>query len=215
MKKKKFNLMLLLLFLSSYILSENIQYKINGTANLMYNGQQVMLFKFQGEDVLNVDTTIIKNGKFTFEGKADSIHFAMITTGNYPYKRCSTRLMLENGVITVYLDSISKIGGTKLNDIYNPFLEEYVSLSHIINVLHDKMESDSIVKVKSAAIYSDYWMKLFALEKDFIIKNITNPLGITLFKEKYEHMNLTIFDEIYKTADSQIKNDHEIKKYVR
>lgn len=215
MKKTKFNLMLLLLFISTYLMSANIQYKINGKTDLTCNGQQVMLFQFQGEDVLHVDTTIIKNGEFVFEGKADTLHFAIITSGNYPHKVRSTRLMLENGVINVYLDTISKIGGTKLNDIYQPFLAEYNSRYYKINKLNDLMQSDRIAKVKNDTIYRDSWMKLFALEKEFLINNITNSLGIILFKEKYEHMNWYTFEEVYASSDDQIKNDPEIKKYVR
>ena len=210
-------ILFVILLISNTCLAKEIQYKINGKTDLVNNGQQVMLFTFQAEDILRVDSTIVKNGEFSFEGKSDTIRFAIITSGNYPSSVYSAKLLLENGQIDVYLDDISKIGGTRLNDIYNTFLVEYNTINNESTNFEKKteLETDSVIREKNNAVMMDFGGKLYVLEKEFLKANITNPLGLILFKEKYIHSSPDTFYEIYASSDDQLKNDPDIKKYVR
>jgi len=196
-------------------MSEEIAYKISGKISTVHNGEQVMLFQFKAEEILKVDTAIISNGVFTFVGKTDTIRFATITCGNYPQKVLSSKLVLETGLIDVFLDTISKIGGTKYNDIYNLYLIEYNTKYKKIVLLTSAKVSDSITTQKNEIEIHENWTKLHQLERHFLKENITNALGLILFKEKYDEWGDSTFEEVYAQSDNQLKNDSDIIKYVR
>lgn len=84
-----------------------------------HDGEQVMLFRFEGNEIItSVDTAIVKNGKFHFKGPEDKAWLAIITSGNHPGRVFSTQLILEGGKIDVLLDTVSRISGTHLNDLF-------------------------------------------------------------------------------------------------
>lgn len=215
MNKIKNTFLILFISFSTSFISAEIKYKINGRTDLINNGQQVMLFTFQREDILRVDTTVIKNGEFTFEGKSDTTLFATITSGNYPLKVLRSKLLLENGQINVFLDTISKIGGTKFNNIYNTYLIKYNTIYSKLYDLSIKTGLDSIATQKNEIEIRENWTKLHQLERDFLKENITNTLGLIIFKEKYDKWGDFTFDEVYSQSDNQLKNDSDIIKYVR
>lgn len=59
-----------------------------------------MLFKFKGDTIFSVDTTIVKSGNFIFEGKEFLDDISIITAGNYPDKVKSAEVVLDRGIST-------------------------------------------------------------------------------------------------------------------
>lgn len=102
-------------------------YTINGVfSGEIEEGTQIFLRKTDSTNQLvEVDTTTIKGGKYTFTGTSDSpeVHFIFIDQiqGNVPF-------VLENGKISIKAqkDSLffAKLGGTPQNDIFASFLKE-------------------------------------------------------------------------------------------
>ena len=45
------------------------EYKIIGGISTEYDGNMIMLFTLWGDSIISVDTTIVQNGAFMFQGK--------------------------------------------------------------------------------------------------------------------------------------------------
>ncbi|CCG53735.1 Thiol:disulfide interchange lipoprotein precursor [Flavobacterium indicum GPTSA100-9 = DSM 17447] len=112
----------LVLFVTAVILvSCNNKYKVEGTTKDVKNGTKAILLtsnEMGGPQPL--DTSIVTDGKFSFEGKAELPEIAFVTFetengGSLPF-------ILENGTITLDYDNKniqnSKISGTDNNDLY-------------------------------------------------------------------------------------------------
>jgi len=194
--------------------AENSSYAVKGETTLPLNGKQVMLFKFHGEEVSEVDTSTITDGKFFFEGKGDSTRFAILSCGNYPDTVYAARLMLEEGVISVKLASHSIIGGTPLNNIYQSYLEEYRSVDDSLTYEGNRTVVDSIDQRNRDKKAFELYIKQGNLEKDFIAGNCTNKLGISLFKEKYTSLQDYDLNRIYAKTDDQLRKDPEVMRYL-
>lgn len=90
------------------------------------NGTKVYLKRInEVNQPVDVDTTTVENGKFSFTGKADSLDLQYIfvdkVNGNIP-------VIIENGTIDISFqkDSLlfAKIKGTDQNDMFSKFLDE-------------------------------------------------------------------------------------------
>lgn len=194
--------------------AEKISYAVKGETILPLNGKQVMLFKFHGEEVSEVDTSTITDGKFFFEGKGDSTRFAILSCGNYPDTVYAARLMLEEGVISVKLASHSIIGGTPLNDIYQTYLEKYRSVNDSLTYENNRTVVDSTDQRNRDKKVLGLYRTLDNLENDFIADNCTNRLGISLFKEKYTSLQDYDLNRIYAKTDDQLRKDPEVMRYL-
>lgn len=84
---------LLILSLSININVFGLEYKVVGGTAPGLEGKSVMLFKFKGKRVAQVDTTVISNGTFQFIGHTDSIQHVIITCGTYPESIYSAKLL--------------------------------------------------------------------------------------------------------------------------
>jgi len=207
-------LLFLLTLATINLKAEKISYALKGETTLPLNGKQVMLFKFHGEEVSEVDTSTITDGKFFFEAKGDSTRFAILSCGNYPDTVYAARLMLEEGVISVKLASHSIIGGTPLNDIYQTYLEEYRSVNDSLTYEYNRTVVDSIDQRNRDKKASELYKKLDRLKYDFIAENCTNRLGISLFKEKYTSLQEYDLNRIYAKTDDQLRRDPEVMRYL-
>jgi peroxiredoxin len=98
-------------------------YEITGTANGVDNGKNVYLEAQNETGPVALDTAVVENGKFKFDGKLkDGLELAFVRietlNGSLP-------IILENGDIVIEFnkDTIqkSKIGGTKNNDKFQSY----------------------------------------------------------------------------------------------
>jgi len=112
-----------LLFTSCNSETKRDGYVINGNAKGIYNGIRVYLKGFdQNNRQVDIDTAIVMNEKFTFEGKVLSpdVYYIFINSinGNLP-------LIIENNKINIDIDKdnlqTSKVSGTKTNEALNVF----------------------------------------------------------------------------------------------
>ena len=170
-------------------------YQIHGKIGKSMNDKQVMLFKMLGDSVISVDTTLIKNGSFFFQGSGQFVDVAVLTTGNYPEKVYSTEVVLENGNIIVNMDSL-KVHGP-LNDLYNSYILKFDDLGEEINALWIKDKRQASVNG------SDYLNKIkerHDLVFNTIKTNISNAIGyrvLDLQLENLEVNELRIIDSIF------------------
>ena len=186
-------------------------YSINGTVNPEKNGDYIMLFKYRGDSIYAVDSTNISEGTFKFSGEETLHDIAIITTGNYPDIVRAAEVVLERGEIEVYLDSISEVKGTPLNELYTAFKRKK-SDSWAKYILWEQQNKDSIAADKELI-----WRKYALYQKnlaDFYKENIKNPVGRRTFKECKRLENKDIY-QIYELLPEEYKSDPVIADRIK
>lgn len=123
-------------------------YEITGTANGVDNGKNVYLEAQSETGPVALDTAVVENGKFKFDGKLkDGVELAFVRietlNGSLP-------IILEDGDIAIEFnkDTIqkSKIGGTKNNDKF----QSYNDKSNIIFKKMMKFQEENQQKMMQA-----------------------------------------------------------------
>lgn len=139
-------------------------YEINGTIKGVNNGEKIYIETLDKNNPVRIDTAVIENNKFHFEGKLNNGLEIAILRLEEPYKMMA--LILENGVINVTMDvdtlKNSKIGGTTENDIFQQFNDEIKAKYDLI----DKFKNDNKEKMEVAQKNND----------SISIKNLLNEL---------------------------------------
>jgi len=170
--------------------------------NSQYDGNQIMLFTFQQDTILSVDTTIIRNGEFFFRGKECLADFSIVTTGNYPDKVISSEVILNKGTIHVELDSINRVWGGELNDKLFVFQDSTRILFEKLKSLSENSSPNESIKI------IDDLMKTYLY--DFMIENQNNLLGMHTFKGYLGYFTLTDsvrFEILCDIFDKERKSD--------
>lgn len=172
-------------------------FHLKGAVDSSFNGKLIMLFTFTSSDidkVHRVDTTIVNNGMFYFEGQPYVNNFSLVSVGNYPEPVLTGEVVLESGYITIKLDSVCHIRGTNLNDLYQQYKD---SCKYIRNLYKDDV---------NIAI-----SKEFAYKLPFLKENIQNAIGRTIFmQETYNFVTFDNFNPIYELADDTLKQQEKI-----
>jgi hypothetical protein len=92
------------------------RYTVSGSVpSTRYDGNSVYLVPAVGDNPSNVDSAVIRDGKFSFEGDTERVSIVRVK----PSLRLALQDLLvvtEKGVTTVRLDSSSSSGGTKQNE---------------------------------------------------------------------------------------------------
>lgn len=175
-----------------------------GKIDPKYNGNPIMLFTFQQDTILSVDTTFIKNGEFFFNGKEYLSDFSVVSTGNYPDKVISSEVILNKGIIHMELDSIKRVRGGELNDK----LLVYQDSISILFENHKRISEDSI-RIKSMKSIITYMY-------DFSVENKDNLLGINSFRKNIfaiAQIDSIRFEKLCDIFDKE-KSSDEVKSYL-
>lgn len=149
-------------------------FKIEGAlSGEVENGTQVFLKKTdESNQLIEVDTTTIENGKFTFTGSSGmpELHYLLINSvrGNIP-------IVIENGNIEVSAqkDSLgyAKIKGTLQNDLFADFLEESRDMSKRAKSMSDEMRNASAIQdTATMASLRDEYFELQEEAKTYELK---------------------------------------------
>jgi len=191
-------------------LTKRKEYRINGSIEKEFDGKYIMLFKFRGDTIFSVDTSIIKNGMFVFKGKETLCDIAILTTGNYPEKVKSTEIILERGDIDVIFDSVVIVTGTFLNDLYNLYKNNLKLYKDSI-ALQQNNELDKRIIRKDSPL--DKIINRFEIYRlTFIRNNLSNPVGRRELKKNAGKIPYKTLAELYTLVPDQFKLDIELKR---
>ena len=218
---KKFSI----LFLTALVLiscQNSKTYKITGTVtDPAYEGKNVYIQEMTDKEMLPVDTAVITNGKFTFEGTADStvLRFISIDETVNPQKQSRVLTILEPGTIELKFDSVITVTGTKLNNDYSAFRKDQESMTKDILAISQRYQEASVAGTMTdsleAQMTAEYEKKSTDFEKktaDFIKNNIKNPLGKFLFATSAEMFKPETQKEILALTDDAYKSQENIKR---
>jgi thiol-disulfide isomerase/thioredoxin len=160
-------------------------YYISGTAPGVYNGIRAYL---ETEDdrgrKVAMDTAIIMNEKFVFDGKVD---FPKMISLKVNSAKGVTPLILENGELHVSIDkdnmANSKVEGTEANDALNVFNETFkelsakrIEISKELRVAQQNENSPNLERLKTEL--REVSQQMEALPYDFISKHQDNPFAL-------------------------------------
>ena len=119
-------------------------YTIQGTVEGVADGDTVYLQNFENNNLVKIDSAIVKNGTFEFKGQADSIVKSSYVTYMKNDKRMLTLLFVENGNIKVALnEKDSQVSGTPCNDTYKNFMTSYKAIGEDLKAIYTKAQQDS------------------------------------------------------------------------
>lgn len=163
-------------------------YIISGAVESAKDGDVVYLEEINDDEVKVLGKAIIQGGAFKFEGIQDSTMVAYIS--------CSTEkdvfslpFFLENGNITVKMvEGAESITGTQTNDTYQ---EVRGKISDIIRQMNEIEQDTNLSDEEREQKMDEAEMEYDATMKEGMVKNITNPVGIFIFKNKYYENSLS------------------------
>lgn len=189
-------------------------YTINGTVEGGVDGDTVLLQKVEGRQLVNLDTAIISNGKFIFKGVQDStIHRYITHMGHEDALRMD--FFLENGNIALAMTKDNDSAtGTPNNDNYQLIRSQLAEFNkkgtEIYTSINDSTsDEEKEAKMIELDLIQD---KMQEVTKNGIAQNITNPVGIQLFKQNYYGYTADENDAILQQIPEQYKNDPDIVK---
>ncbi len=220
---KKFSI----LFITAIVLiscQSNKNYKIIGTVtDPAYEGTNVYVQEMTADQMISVDTAVIKNGTFTFEGPADStlLRFIALDETVNPQKQSRVLAILEPGNISVKFDTTVTVSGSQLNDSYNTFRKDQENATKEIRALSQQYQevasAGAMTDSLDAALNAQYDKlsgNMSTKTADFIKNNITNPLGKFLFMTSAEMFEPETQREILNLTDDAYKSQDNIKRIV-
>ena len=163
-------------------------YVITGTVEGAADGDTVFIQERVNRQFNKLDTAIIANGTFTFEGAQDSVVNRYITyskDGDGVY----VDFFLENGKIKVNLSKDDKSAtGTPNNDAYQEIRNKINAIDQKQAAIYQAMGDSTLTddqKMAKQKEFSELEEAYSQAIKEGVQKNITNPVGIMLFKQSF------------------------------
>ena len=167
----------------------NGKYEIEGHTQLLPDGTTLFLQKLTGQQFEIVDSTVVRNGAFTFEGDQTEPAIAILVprderASQYP----PLLLALEPGTIEVTFDSVTHLSGTPLNDRLQVYEEQRQTFdSHIQEItrlylkdyLAGQLTDSTFGKLKKE--FERAQKGLETLTRNYIAENTDNVTSVYLF----------------------------------
>jgi hypothetical protein len=190
------------------------------------NGSKVYLVALDGPISRDVDSTIIIDGNFSFEKKADSLCVRILRLPvRYPNAIEDLVVVTESGNLNAVLSGNSHGEGTRLNNILQEWKDKkrandstQFDLYSKKNRTENPVVADSLMKVSETNSKS-FMSETLSLLND----NLQNGIGLLLFKVYYHALPPELKNriiektgDIYTGKDAQLKmmidNDHNAEK---
>jgi thiol-disulfide isomerase/thioredoxin len=209
------------LLISSSAFAQDSLCIVNGKIAEQFNDKPIMLFTFKNDTVYTVDTTIIRDKKFTFKHKEYLRDQSLIVTGNFPEKVLATYIILEAGVVTVNLDNVNSdpdifiAYGTHLNDQMKAYTDTLLRIGEKWDSTQTKISKGLIAEGAIDSLLSSITQERYKMSADFKKRNINNLAGKVIFKRGLSHINDPSFEEIYNMAGEDLRADMEVIEYIK
>ena len=188
-------------------------YTITGTVEGASDGDTVYLQEANGRNLTKLDTAVITKGTFTFEGTQDSVVSRYVTC-EVNGEPLMIDFFLENGKINVALTKNNDaVTGTPNNDAYQEIRAQINDISKKMNAIYEAMGDTSLsdeqkeAKQKEGAQLEEQYDKAI---KEGVQKNITNPVGVFLFKQTFYNNSTDENEALLQQIPANFQNDETI-----
>jgi|GEM_PF-649658 Thiol-disulfide isomerase and thioredoxins len=212
----------LLLFM---IYGQENQYRLKGVIDNRFNEHPIMLFAFNEDSILRVDTTEVIAGTFSFAGQESLKDIGVITIGNYPDTVVSQIVILDRGDIEVDMDK-GRVKGTPLNDLYQAHLDTMSVFGEELRKLSE--EAGDADRVETGSPRHKKLVEEGKYMVGFKSQNIHNIVGQYFFEQEAGRYFAEIFAYppsetcadsafyiVYNLADSVYKHREWVQDYIQ
>lgn len=190
-------------------------YVVTGTVEGAVDGDTVFLQEVVGRQLNKLDTAIIANGTFTFEGVQDSTVNRYITC-KVGDNGLSMDFFLENGAIAIALTKDNDSAtGTPNNDAYQEIRNKINALNVKATAFYESMGDSTLSEEQKEAKVKEFNKleeEMNAIQAEGIKKNITNPVGVQLFKQSFYNMTTEENEALLQQIPANFQNDEAIVK---
>ncbi len=159
-----------------------VTFQVEGKTVGLPDGEQLYLVNSEGE---SLDTLVVKDGKFTYTGPADSVRFMTLIQASNQMN--SMNFFTEPGIISVTIDQApgkGSVSGTVANNALQELMEATYPYYDKINEIETIIYSDTTLTSEAEWALSERYMQLYGeIEKRHIEaaqKNTDNELGYML-----------------------------------
>lgn len=170
-------------------------YEISGKAEGVVNGLRAYIHSVENNRQVTIDTAIIMNEAFTFQGKIANPSIKTISINSI---QGSLPFVLESGKteINISKDSLyySKVKGSKNNDDYNLYKSEYKKRAQVIDNLNTEyrnasdQESRNKIVEKARKITTE--LQEFSME--FIANNPSSDFSLLLLETQITNPDINL-----------------------
>ena len=203
--------------------SEKPGYEITGTvSNADLNGNYVYLYEYGNPDVLPFDSALVENNTFKFKGTQNE---SLITIIQFspdvvqaergiatPFK---TTFTLENGKLTIYLDTLSSVTGTPANDAEKAMKDSLKPFFDEMGKLGDEIRSeDKTVAAAAEKKYDEISDKITKAICNYILAHMDQKMSARYLYDNRYNLSEEQQNEILSKADSTFKAQPNIDKMV-
>ena len=192
-------------------------YKISGTIEGVADGEYVFLQEAKGRELIKLDSAVVSNGAFEFNGRQD-VAVNRYITYNAEGKRKMADFFLENGNITIVWGEENSVSGTANNDIYQAYKKEAGALNKEMRALYQKSKEEGLTEEQNAEIekqYEEVSNKLETLTFNTIDTNITNAVGIHLWPNNAYSMELSQLKELAAKVPAEFQSNERIANLLK
>lgn len=183
-------------------------YKMTGSVVDAKDGDSVFLELMEGRDLRKVASAVIADGMFSMQGEIDttSVYFISCATEGSAF---STPIFLDGAEIKVRLEDVNEhVTGTPANEAYDEVRTR-------VNEARRKMlalEADStLTDEQKDEMFDPLDVEYTAAFKDGMKKNITNIVGIFLFKQRFWENSLSENLDLIARIPAHFHQDLEIQ----
>ena len=140
---KKILLFIAAVMLMSCTSNKGHKFTINGSVpSTQFDGKKIYLVPYEGSNKSNVDSTIIKDGQFTFQGDTERI--CIIKTEILQGLDLQDLLVVtEEGDIMVKMDKNSSCHGTKQNEQLQQWKDAIMRKNHDISLMIENKANEA------------------------------------------------------------------------
>lgn len=171
-------------------------------------GDSVFLEIIKDGELQVVDKTALADSTFFFTGRQDSlaVYYLSCVTSSAAF---STPIFVENAEISVRLEDVNEvITGTQANDAYQEVRGKINDVRRRMLALDaDTSLTDEDREAKETALDDEYAAVLLEGQN----KNITNLVGIFMFKQRFGENTLGQNQKLFKQIPEQYLSDPELQ----
>ncbi len=199
-------------------------YKISGTVeNPEFNGTYVFIQEANGRNLENLDSALVEEGKFVFQGDALETKVRFISLDSKVEGRKMSQIVLEPGQIKVEVTADKlNITGTTLNDALSLHNAEVAEKQKAIMEISKQFQTagqDSTMtdELREELIgkYEAISAEINASTATFIKTNIANALGKSMFLSNINSFEMEQQEELIALADESFKAEESVQKIIQ
>lgn len=184
-------------------------YTIKGSIAGATDGEVVYLQKVEGRQYVVLDSAIIANEAFTFEGTQEAAAYRYLTyEGTASESSIDAGFFLENGQINALLQEMPSITGTANNDIYQGIQDKLNALQAQANTLRQEImalpEEEQEAKI---AEYNAISEQMDKVQMEAVAPNIGNPVGLEMLRSTYYYMSATELESLLQQIAPEMAED--------